>query len=122
MAKGTAGEGGKREREGRGRERTHVRDRRGLRSYIISASVYRSGARANQTDIIDLTCDLEIRKITDGERLEPIIIVNVDRPSSHSSAVVLALSRLGQSYPQPYPGDHATSHSLRSTFPLPLHV
>lgn len=44
--------------------------------------MYRSGARANQTDIIDLTCDLEIRKITDGERLEPIIIVNIGRPVS----------------------------------------
>jgi len=44
--------------------------------------------RANQTNIIDLTCDLEIRKITDGERLEPIIIVNIDRPSF--AAVVVA--------------------------------
>lgn len=50
---------------------------------IPAASVYRSEARANQTDIIDLTCDLEIRKITDGERLEPIIIVNIGRPLPH---------------------------------------
>lgn len=60
------------------------------RSYNILASVYRLGARANQTDIIDLTCDLEIRKIMDGERLEPIIIVNIGRPSSHSFVVATA--------------------------------
>lgn len=56
----------------------------------IPASVYRSGARANQTDIIDLTCDLEIRKITDGERLEPIIIVNIGRPSFAAAAAATA--------------------------------
>lgn len=66
------------------RGRTHTRAIDGAAVRKISASVYRSGARANQTDIIDLTCDLEIRKITDGERLEPIIIVNIGRPSSHS--------------------------------------
>lgn len=49
--------------------------------HIILAFVYRSEAWANQTDIIDLTCDLEIRKIADGEGLEPIIIVNTGRPS-----------------------------------------
>lgn len=59
---------------------------------IIPASVYRSGARANQTDIIDLTCDLEIRKITDGERLEPIIIVNIGRPVSRFLAAVAILT------------------------------
>lgn len=63
---------------------------KGHRSYNILASVYRLGARANQTDIIDLTCDLEIRKIMDGERLEPIIIVNIGRPSSHSFVVATA--------------------------------
>lgn len=54
---------------------------RRLLVHIILASVYRSEAWANQTDIIDLTCDLEIRKIADGEGLEPIIIVNTGRPS-----------------------------------------
>lgn len=61
---------------------------------IIPASIYRSGARANQTDIIDLTCDLEIRKITDGERLEPIIIVNIGRPASRFLAAVVVLTLL----------------------------
>lgn len=80
-------------RERRGRKngaaggRTHVRAIEGpcIPYNTRRASVYRSEARANQTDIIDLTCDLEIRKITDGERLEPIIIVNIGRPSPYSS-------------------------------------
>lgn len=60
----------------RGRERREESPAR-----IIHASIYRSEAWANQTDIIDLTCDLEIRKIADAEGLEPIIIVNTGRPS-----------------------------------------
>lgn len=57
------------------------REREKTRPYNTRVSVYRSEAWANQTDIIDLTCDLEIRKIADGEGLEPIIIVNTGRPS-----------------------------------------
>lgn len=88
MHNSTAGHRWRRERRGRkdgpAGGRTHVRAVEGPYILIIpAASVYRSEARANQTDIIDLTCDLEIRKITDGERLEPIIIVNIDRPSLH---------------------------------------
>lgn len=90
MAKGVAEESGQ---EGEaGRVRTHTRAIEGASVCIIPASVYRSGARANQTDIIDLTCDLEIRKITDGERLEPIIIVNIDRPVSRFLAAVAVLT------------------------------
>lgn len=89
MAKGIAEEGGQ---EGAGRVRTHTRAIEGAFVCIISVSVYRSGARANQTDIIDLTCDLEIRKITDGERLEPIIIVNIGRPVSRFLAAVAVLT------------------------------
>lgn len=72
--------------------RTHTRAIGGASVCIIPASVYRSGARANQTDIIDLTCDLEIRKITDGERLEPIIIVNIGRPVSRFLTAVVVLT------------------------------
>lgn len=64
----------------RERSEQEGREKEGL-VRIILASVYRSEAWANQTDIIDLTCDLEIRKIADGEGLEPIIIVNTGRPS-----------------------------------------
>lgn len=95
-------------RERRGRKngaaggRTHVRAIEGpcIPYNTRRASVYRSEARANQTDIIDLTCDLEIRKITDGERLEPIIIVNIGRPSPLLlTAAIVALSfSLGQLY------------------------
>lgn len=51
--------------------------------------------RANQSDIIDLTCDLEIRKIADEERFEPIIIVNTGpriRPPLFLSVFFLSLS------------------------------
>lgn len=72
--------------------RTHTRAIGEASVCIIPASVYRSGARANQTDIIDLTCDLEIRKITDGERLEPIIIVNIGRPVSRFLTAVVVLT------------------------------
>lgn len=82
------------------RGRTHTRAIDGAPVRKIAASVYRSEARANQTDIIDLTCDLEIRKITDGERLEPIIIVNIGRPSSHSftTATAAATAAVQASY------------------------
>lgn len=80
------------DRRSRRGEDAHTRAIEGASVCIISASVYRSGARANQTDIIDLTCDLEIRKITDGERLEPIIIVNIGRPVSRFLAAVAVLT------------------------------
>lgn len=73
-------------------EDAHTCDRRGLRLHNTRVCIPRSGARANQTDIIDLTCDLEIRKITDGERLEPIIIVNIGRPVSRFLAAVAVLT------------------------------
>lgn len=79
---GSAGGGRTEQRED---AHTCARSKGPVSRIIPAASVYRSEARANQTDIIDLTCDLEIRKITDGERLEPIIIVNIGRPSPYSS-------------------------------------
>lgn len=121
----TAGHRWRREQrlEGRGRGRggrTHARSKGLVR--IIPASVYRSEARANQTDIIDLTCDLEIRKITDGERLEPIIIVNIDRPSSHSSAALVQAFSLVLASNISLAGDRtASNYSLLSiVWPLSL--
>lgn len=100
MAKGVAEEGGQEGPGQGGRVRMHTRAIEEASVCIIPASVYRSGARANQTDIIDLTCDLEIRKITDGERLEPIIIVNIGRPVSRflAAVAVLALPLILASY------------------------